>query len=76
MDYQLTNTTTIIRLTDGLQFEPDPNLSVYADYLQWISEGNTPKPSDESPLTMEQKLASIGLTLNDVKSFIDNTHSG
>lgn len=74
MDYQLTNTTTIIRLTDGLQFEPDPNLSIYADYLQWISEGNIPKPSDELTLTIEQKLTSIGLTLNDIKSLIDNTN--
>ena len=46
MDYQLTNTTSIIRLPDGLLFEPDPNISIYSEYLQWINEGNTPKPYD------------------------------
>ena len=73
MDYQLTNTTTIIRLTDGLLFEPDPLHSVYADYLQWINEGNTPKPYIEEPLTIEQKLSSIGLTVDDVKTLIGIT---
>lgn len=72
MDYQLTNTTSIIRLSDGLSlsFEPDPNLSIYADYLQWINEGNTPKPYIGEPLTIEQKLASIGLTVDDIKLLI------
>jgi hypothetical protein len=74
MDYQLTNTTTIIRLTDGLLFEPDPLHSVYADYLQWINEGNIPKPCAEvSSLTIEQKLSSIGLTVDDVKTLIGIT---
>lgn len=77
MDYQLTNTTSIIRLSDGLSlsFEPDPNLSIYADYLQWINEGNTPKPYIEEPLTIEQKLASIGLTVDDIKHLIGITTS-
>lgn len=75
MDYQLTNTTSIIRLSDGLSFEPDPNLSIYADYLQWINEGNTPKPYVNSELTIEQKLLNAGLTIDDIKSFLNVTTS-
>ena len=75
MDYQLTNTISIIRLSDGLSFEPDPNLSIYADYLQWINEGNVPKPYIEESLTIEQKLASIGLTVDDIKNKIEITTS-
>ena len=71
MDYQLTNTTAIIRLSDGLLFEPDPNLSAYADYLQWINEGNIPKPYvGISSLTPEQKLGTIGITINDSKTLL------
>ena len=75
MDYQLTNTTSIIRLSDGLSFEPDPNLSIYADYLQWINEGNVPKPYVNSELTIEQKLLNAGLTIDDIKSFLNVTTS-
>jgi hypothetical protein len=46
--YQLTNNNTIIRLPDGLSFEPDPNLSIYEEYLQWVREGNIPKPYESS----------------------------
>jgi hypothetical protein len=75
MDYQLTNTTSIIRLSDGLSFEPNTNLSIYADYLQWINEGNTPKPYVNSELTIEQKLSNAGLTIDDIKSFLNVTTS-
>lgn len=58
--YQLTDTTSITRLSDMASIPPDPANSDYAAYLVWIAEGNTPEPYVPPPtpiptrLTMEQ----------------------
>jgi len=44
MNYQLTNSTTIIRLTDNAYIPNDPGNRDYQDYLQWVSQGNEPLP--------------------------------
>ena len=40
--YKLTDTTTIIRLADGASIPPVPDNIDYAEYLEWVEEGNTP----------------------------------
>ena len=40
--YKLTDNTNIIRLADNASIPDDPANSDYAEYLEWVEEGNTP----------------------------------
>ena len=37
----------IQRLSDGAFIPMSPDNSDYAEYLRWLSEGNTPTPAEE-----------------------------
>ena len=78
--YQLTNTSTITRLTDSANIPADPANTDYVQYLQWLSESNTPLPCVEpiigtpTAVTMVQArlaLLAIGL-LDDVEAGISS----
>jgi hypothetical protein len=46
--YKLTQENQgIVRLFDMAFIPFDPQNRDYAEYLQWLSEGNTPEPADE-----------------------------
>jgi len=40
--YKLTDNTNITRLVDNANIPADPANSDYAEYLEWVEEGNTP----------------------------------
>jgi hypothetical protein len=69
--YQLTTSTSIIRLTDGATIPNDPGNRDYREYLEWVEAGNTPEPAPEPEpipvLTTEQKLEAAGLTVAELK---------
>jgi hypothetical protein len=69
--YQLTTSTSIIRLTDGATIPNDPGNRDYREYLDWVEAGNTPEPAPEPEpipvLTTEQKLEAAGLTVAELK---------
>ena len=47
--YQLTNTTSILRVSDGAFIPADEANTDYADYLLWLEEGNTAKEAAPEP---------------------------
>jgi hypothetical protein len=69
--YQLTTSTSIIRLSDGAFIPNDPGNRDFADFTAWLEAGNTPEPAPEPPvppvLTTEQKLEAAGLTVAELK---------
>ena len=69
--YQLTTSTTILRLTDNAFIPPDPGNRDYREYLEWLDADNEPEPAPEPEpipvLTTEQKLEAAGLTVAELK---------
>jgi hypothetical protein len=47
--YQLTTSTSIIRLSDGAFIPNDPGNRDYREYLDWLDAGNTPEPAPAPP---------------------------
>jgi hypothetical protein len=72
MTYTLAQYKSIIRNIDNANIPPDEANTDYAAYLAWVAEGNTPNPYVPPPAppepTIEEKLASVGLSIDDLKT--------
>ena len=71
MSYQLIKGSVIQRLSDNAFIPQDPANTDYQAYLAWLADGNTPDPAPAPPApvepTLQEKLASIGLSIDDLK---------
>lgn len=65
------DTDAVVRLSDNMVIGPE-NLAEWAEYQAWVSKGNTPLAPEPLPVytppTIEEKLASVGLSISDLKS--------
>ena len=72
MTYTLTAYSTIVRDADQAWIPADPANTDYQAYLAWLAEGNTPNsyvpPPPAPEPTIEEKLASVGLSIDDLKT--------
>jgi hypothetical protein len=72
MTYTLSSSSSIIRDTDGAFIPSDEANTDYQAFLAWIAEGNAPNPYVPPPAppepTIEEKLASVGLSIDDLKT--------
>ena len=63
--YKLTPFSSITRLSDNASIPADPANTDYSQYLQWLSEGNTPEPADPIiipvPTTISMAQAQLAL---------------
>ena len=80
MAYQLTDTDVIIRLSDGTMIPPDERNTDYQEYLRWYNahKNNEPLPyvsPEPIQMTSEEKLASAGLTIDELKELLDSESS-
>ena len=72
MTYTLTNSQFVFRDEDGACIPADTANTDYQAFLAWIAEGNAPNPYVPPPAppepTIEEKLASVGLSIDDLKT--------
>jgi hypothetical protein len=47
--YKLTDSTTIIRISDSANIPADPANTDYQEYQEYLEEGNTPEAADVPP---------------------------
>jgi hypothetical protein len=66
--YKLTNTNTVIRLSDNATIPFDEANTDYQEYLAWLTEGNTPEPlpSETPEKTVARLEASLDRKLDEV----------
>ena len=72
--YKLTNNTSIIRTTDNAFIPNDPANTDYAQYLDWLFEGNISEPADIPPVPTYQELRAAAYP--DYRNYLDGIVKG
>lgn len=64
--YKLKNSNAIIRIYDGAVIPKDAANTDYANYMEWLAEGNTPIPADVPTLAQvkAEQIAKINQSAN------------
>lgn len=75
MTYQLTaDPDTILRTDENAWIPRDPANRDYVEFLAWQEAGNTPEPPpitpEPEPVLAADRLASIGLTPDDLRALL------
>jgi hypothetical protein len=74
MTYQLTSSTSILRLADNAFIPQDEANTDFIAYKAWLAAGNTPEPAPEPAapvdLTPAEKLKAAGLTVEELKALL------
>ena len=74
--YKLTPYTNVIRIVDGLSIPADPANTDYAQYQQWLADGNTPEPADPVapvvPVSVTMRQARLALLQQGLLTQVNN----
>lgn len=55
--YRLTNSNTVLRLSDNAHIPADERNRDYRAYQEWLKEGNTPEPAPIPPVVIPQVIS-------------------
>lgn len=74
MAYQLTETSSVIRLADMAFIPEDPANPDYVAYQAWLEAGGKPKPvpprGKPKSLSPKERLEATGLTVEELKQLL------
>jgi hypothetical protein len=76
VDYTKRTGTDAVERDDGYIVGPE-NEAAWAEYQAWLAEGNFPHdppvPPVEEPIPLPEKLAAMGIDVNELRALLNST---